>query len=63
MNVQSLELAATYLDIVERAYVQLRELFERERSGNPYTPAELQALKTDSDAAHAVIQGWNPPPA
>lgn len=63
MNPATLELIATMLQIAERAYVQVRDIIAREKSGNPLSDAELNALKYSSDTAHELIQGWSPPSA
>lgn len=60
MNPETLALIVRFIDIAERAYIQVKGIIDREKSGNPLTDAELDALKNDSDAAHAVIQAWTP---
>lgn len=61
MNVETFALVERILEIGERAYIQVREIVAREKAGNPLTDAELLGLQSDSNAAHAVIQGWTPP--
>lgn len=60
MNPQALSLLVTLLEIGERAYIQIRDIIDREKAGDPMSDAELQALKADSDAAHKIIQSWTP---
>lgn len=61
MNPATAALVLQLLEIGERAYVQLRAVFDREHSGNPLTDAEIAQMKSESDAAHQVIQSWTPP--
>lgn len=60
MNPATAELVLQLMSLAENAYLQIRTLIEREKSGNPLSDAEIADLKASSDSAHAIIQGWKP---
>lgn len=62
MNPQTLALIVQLLQLGEKAFSQVQDILHRERDGNPLTDEEAQALKTQSDAAHATIQNWTHTP-
>lgn len=63
MNVATIDLIATILQLGERAFVQVQDILQREKAGKPLSDVEIQTLKADSDVAHRIIQGWTPPSA
>jgi len=61
MNPATLELIESLLLVGEKLWMQVQDIIAREKAGNSLTDAEIQSLKSGSDAAHAAIQSWKPP--
>lgn len=60
MNPATAQLVLELISLAENAYAQVKGIMDREKSGNPLNDTELDALKSQSDAAHVAIQDWKP---
>ncbi len=62
MNPETAALIIKLLELGAQAVVRVRDILDREKRGQPLSDTELAALKTESDAAHVLIQHWTPSP-